>query len=146
MADGIANRFLSGQICWQWTCCLHLCLFNRSVWVCLTLQQGIEKPWYTKQIPFKIFCILEKRPVFFQPHCILTWEYSWYSQYKKNICVYIGIPGYTCVHWVFGLKSFITLCCTEHKSKAPSEEEGHLNNCQELIAHCTQLPLTSFHH
>lgn len=49
-------------------------------------------------------------------------------------------------HWVFGLKSFITLTCMELKSKAPSEEEGHLNHCQELTAHCTQLPLTIFHH
>lgn len=33
----------------------------------------------------------------------------------------------------------------ELKSKAPSEEEGHLNPCQELTAHCTQLLLTVFH-
>lgn len=45
----------------------------------------------------------------------------------------------------FGLKSFITLLCTELKSEAPLEEEGHLSRCQELTAHRTQFPLTSFH-
>lgn len=49
-------------------------------------------------------------------------------------------------HRVLGLKSFITLICVELKSKDPSQEEGHLNHCQEQTAHCTQLPLTIFHH
>lgn len=48
-------------------------------------------------------------------------------------------------HRVFRLKSFISLICTELKSKAPSEQEGHLNPCQEQTAHCTQLLLTTFH-
>lgn len=48
-------------------------------------------------------------------------------------------------HRVFGLKSLITLICMELKSKAPSADEGRLNHCQELTAHCTQLPLTIFH-
>lgn len=57
--------------------------------------------------------------------------------------VWVLINTFNC-HWVFGLKSFITLICMELKSKAPSEEEGHLNPCQEQTAHCTQLPLTIF--
>lgn len=95
----------------------------------------------------------------FSSHCILTWEAGWYNQYRKSICIYIcnQVTHLCCTRMqscvlnntsncyrVPGLKSFITLICMELKSKAPSVEEGHLNHCQELTAHCTPLPLTTF--
>lgn len=64
--------------------------------------------------------------------------------YRTCTRVWVLYNTFNC-HWIFGLKSFITLICMELKSKAPWEEEGHLNHCQELTAHCTQLPLTIFH-
>lgn len=64
--------------------------------------------------------------------------------YRTCTRVWVLNNTFNC-HWIFGLKSFITLICMELKSKALWEEEGHLNHCQELTAHCTQLPLTIFH-
>lgn len=157
VADGVTHGLRPRPICWQRTCCLHLCLSNRNVWVCQTHTMRCWEATVHKTLSnFKVFYIL--KTCSFHSHCLLPQETDWYHQKNKYLHVFVHTKlhghaahivgvGNACAKCPpsFGLKSFIALICTELKSKAPSEEEGHFNRCQELSARCTPFPLTSFH-
>lgn len=126
------KKSLQGISCFEKTCCFHSCciLTGETGWYILKKYTYI---YNIKIIIINIYIILDRYICIPVPHLCCTHTQFWALENTFNC------------HRVFRLKSFISLICMELKSKAPSEQEGHLNPCQELTAHCTQLLLTIFH-